>query len=194
MELNEIHTEHEHATTSMKVLLLVFSLVVIGALSYMVAMNNQAEDTDSAAPAVKNVTTEQETASAETVEALKCGDTDLYGFSMTFGEKWTGYKIKEVKSNEAVITCYFTMPTTSTEETWTVAATDHDAKYASLFAVSVYTPAQWAVAKAEANTPTQLASTTDYVWAWLPAQAYPDDLAAVAADDDNVIATFVLAN
>ena len=36
MEINEMHPEHEHATASMKVVLLVFAIVLIGALSYLV--------------------------------------------------------------------------------------------------------------------------------------------------------------
>ena len=44
MELNEIHTEHEQATTSMKVVLLVFAVVLVGVLAYFVWNANQAPD------------------------------------------------------------------------------------------------------------------------------------------------------
>lgn len=36
MELNEVHTSHEHATTSMKVLLLIFSVLLLTTLGYFV--------------------------------------------------------------------------------------------------------------------------------------------------------------
>lgn len=50
MELNEIHTEHEHATTSMKVVLLVFAIVLVGALAYLVWTANTAPDTTDYSP------------------------------------------------------------------------------------------------------------------------------------------------
>lgn len=42
MELNEIHTEHEHASLNLKVLLLIFAVVLIAALGYLVARQSQA--------------------------------------------------------------------------------------------------------------------------------------------------------
>ncbi len=45
MELNDIHSEHEHATTSLKVVLLVFAIVLVGALAYLVWAQNTAPDT-----------------------------------------------------------------------------------------------------------------------------------------------------
>ncbi len=193
MELNEIHTEHEHATTSMKVLLLIFSLVVIGALSYMVMMNNRETDTtDYSSPQVKKeaaMNEAEETDATAAVTAVDCGDK-AYAFSLTFGNLWNGYKIKKVTPDDALVTCYFTMPTTSTDKVWATATADHDGKYASLFAVSVYTPTQWTAAQAEANKPAELGHNTAYYWGWAPAQAYPDDLATVAADAKNVVGTF----
>lgn len=57
MQLNEIHTEHEHATTSLKVVLLVFAIVLVGALSYLVWASNTAPDTtDNSATTVKPTT------------------------------------------------------------------------------------------------------------------------------------------
>lgn len=192
MEINHVHNEHEHASVSLKVILLVFAIVLVGALSYLVYLQRSAPDiTDYSAPSVKKTTS---TTRAETTEdtALACGDTKLYGFAMTFGNLWTGYKIKEVKPGYALITCYINMPTASTDEVWTSQSTTNFAKYASLFAVSVYTPAQWTTAQAGANKPTLLDQNGNYVWGWSPAQAYPDDLATVAADVENIVATFKL--
>ena len=45
MELNEIHSEHEEATTSLKVILLVFAVILVGVLAYFVWAQNTAPDT-----------------------------------------------------------------------------------------------------------------------------------------------------
>lgn len=196
MELNEIHNPSEHASVSLKLVLLLFALVLIGALGYLVwdAQNTPETADYNPQPVAKQKQTEK-----SALAALVCGDTAKYGFSMTFGDKWNGYKIKQVLQKDmdpqpgyALVTCYFEMPTTSTEEVWTTASIDHDAKYASLFAVSVYTPAQWLTAQEEANKPTKLGETADYVWGWSQAQAVPTDLEAVYADAKNVVATFAI--
>jgi hypothetical protein len=198
MELNEIHNPSEHASVSLKVVLLVFSLVLIGTLGYLVWDANNTPSTSNADPVPVAKQKKVETSSPA---ALECGDTAKYGFSMTFGDKWNGYKIKQVLQKDmdpqpgyALVTCYFQMPTLSTEEVWTTASVDHDAKYASLFAVSVYTPAQWLASQEEANKPTKLGETTDYVWGWSQAQALPQDLQDSKISDDikNVVATFAV--
>ncbi|MEK9167684.1 MAG: hypothetical protein AAB613_03005 [Patescibacteria group bacterium] len=56
MDLNEMHSEHEHATTSLKVVLLVFAIVLVGALAYLVWAANTAPDTTDNSPAVTNTT------------------------------------------------------------------------------------------------------------------------------------------
>lgn len=194
MELNEPFEGHEHATVSMKVVLLMFAIVVIGALSYFVwAQNTAVDSTDYSTPKVTTKTT-QKTETTAAAKAVACGDTKLYGFSLTFGNLWTGHKIKEVHPTDAIITCYFELLTSSTDDVWATATADHDAKYASLFAVSVYTPTQFTASQAEANKPTKLGANANYVWAWSPAQAYPTDLAAAGADAKNVVATFAIAS
>lgn len=55
MQLNEIDQTHEHATTSLKVLLLVFALVLIGALCYLV-WNEKSVSYDSDTSAAKTAT------------------------------------------------------------------------------------------------------------------------------------------
>ncbi|QQG49620.1 MAG: hypothetical protein HZB70_02345 [Candidatus Berkelbacteria bacterium] len=200
MELNEHLDGHDNATTSMKVVLLIFALVVIGALAYFIqATYSQPDTTDYSAQKVKKSDTATTTESTSTtttetatVSNLACGDK-AYAFSLEFGDKWTGYKIKEVKPDYAIITCYVTMPTTSSDTVWTTAATDHDAKYASVFAVSVYSPAQWTASQEEANKPTEMGHNANYYWGWSQAQAIPDDLSAVYADAKNVVATFKIA-
>ncbi|MCR4278092.1 MAG: exo-alpha-sialidase [Candidatus Berkelbacteria bacterium] len=52
MELNEIHTEHEHASTSLKVVLSIFAIVLIGALAYFVWNAGQTPDNSTEATTV----------------------------------------------------------------------------------------------------------------------------------------------
>jgi hypothetical protein len=188
MELNAIHEGHDEASVSLKAVLLVFAVVIVGTLGYLVWQQNGAADTTNyAAPSVKNKTTTTQTTVAD--NAVACGDK-AYAFELTFGTMWSGHKIKEVKPTDAIITCYIEMPTASTDAVWTAAATDHDAKYASLFAVSVYTPAQFTTASGDANAPTKLGSNTSYVWAYNQAQAIPTDLDAPYKDVKNIVTTF----
>ncbi len=81
MELNEIHTEHEHATTSLKVLLLVFAIVLVGALAYLVWAQNTAPDTTD-----NSATTVKKTATATTGETAdwKTYTNETYGFSIKY--------------------------------------------------------------------------------------------------------------
>jgi len=191
MQPNEAQN-HDHATTSMKVLLLVFAILLVGALGYMVYQQNTAPDeTDYSTNVVKKSTTE--TTPVVTTEPIACGDTTKYGFELELdGTIWKNHTIKEVKPDYAIITCYFTMPTTSTETVWTAEAIDHAKKYSSIFAVSVYTPSQWTTALTEPNPSTELGHNTDYYWGWAPAQALPQDLqdSKISADVKNVVATF----
>jgi hypothetical protein len=186
MQLNEPVGDHEHATASMKVLLLIFALVLIGTLAYLVKVTYSLPDgTENA-----GVSVIKKQAQADQT-AVNCGD-EAYAFSLKFSDKWDGYKIKEVSTDEALVTCYVTVPTTAEEEPWTEAATDRDAGYASVLAISVYTPTQWEAAKAGANPPTQLETTDDYVWAWAPSQALPQDLqdSGIADEAAALVATF----
>lgn len=68
MQLNEIHNNHEHASVSLKVILLIFAVVLVGVLGYLVwDYRNAPDTTDYSSPAV---TTEPETAA--TKEADPC--------------------------------------------------------------------------------------------------------------------------
>jgi len=59
VELNEVHTEHEQATVSLKVVLLIFAIVLIGALAYLVWAANTAPDTTDNSAATKKTTTSE---------------------------------------------------------------------------------------------------------------------------------------
>ncbi|MEX2012171.1 MAG: hypothetical protein WD970_00200 [Patescibacteria group bacterium] len=189
MQLNEIHDPHEHASVSLKVILLVFAVILVGVLGYLVwDYQNTPDTTDYSLPKLTTTKTE----SAETATAVNCGD-EAYGFELTFSDDWDGYKIKEVAPDYALVTCYFTMPTTTADPIWVAAGSDHDAAYASVFAVSVYTPAQWTLSQEEANKPAELGHNANYYWGWSQAQAIPTDLEAVYADAKNLVATFSIA-
>lgn len=90
MELNEIHTEHEHATTSLKVVLLVFAIVLVGALSYLVWASNSAPDTtDNSAATTKKTTTNTPSTSTATPSDTKTDET----------ASWKTYKSAEFDFN-----------------------------------------------------------------------------------------------
>src|SRR3989344_5188173 len=127
-----------HASPSMKLILLVFAIILVGVLGYFVYQQNTAADTTDNSTVVKKSTsgsaTETKTAKTADENLVACGDTAKYGFDLTFGSIWTGHKVTEVLEKDmvpqpgyAVVTCYFTMPTTSTETVWTTAAIDHPA-------------------------------------------------------------------
>jgi hypothetical protein len=82
MEINEIHSEHEHATTSLKVVLLVFAIVLVGALAYLVWAANTAPDTaDNSAATVK--TTTVSTADWKTYTSTS------YAYSLKYPSGWS---------------------------------------------------------------------------------------------------------
>ncbi len=185
MELNEIHTKHEEASTSFKVILLIFALVLVGVLGYFVYQEQYVSYDNG------EVTIKVKKAAATT----ECGSytNSTYGFSLTFGTDWKTCKIKSATIDGATATYYVTMPTTSTDSIYTKAGTDHDAGYASLFAMSVYTQTQWAaVIGTETNVPTKAGEAGSYVIAYTPAQAYPEDLqtADLSTQVSGIMATF----
>lgn len=83
---NEIHDNHEHASTSLKVILLVFAIVLVGTLGYLVwQQNNEADTTDYSAP-----TTAKKTNSEENTEAI----TDETADWKTYTSSRDGYSLK----------------------------------------------------------------------------------------------------
>lgn len=84
MELNEVHTEHEHATTSLKVLLLVFAIVLVGALAYLVWAQNTAPDTTDNSTAVSKTATPSTSTTTDKLSGLKTYSNSKYGFSFSY--------------------------------------------------------------------------------------------------------------
>lgn len=126
-------------------------------------------------------------------------DSDLvytnktYNYSITFDTKWSSWKIKYAKIDGSTATYYVEVPTT--DANYANEESTHDAGYASMFAISVYTPAQWTALQADGNpTDVKLAENSNYVFAWSHAQACPSDVQAKGIWDDisNVVKTFKL--
>lgn len=119
-------------------------------------------------------------------------ENSAYGFSFTFKPSWAGYKFFETNSNEgtAVAGYYVALPTTDTS--WKEPG-GVDAGYASLFAMAIYTPAEWAKLEAQDGPkPAKLGESSKYVYTYLPGQAHPKDLGAQYNEINDIIKTFEL--
>jgi len=188
MELNQVHNEHEHASTSLKVVLLLFAIVLVGVLAYLV-WQQQTVTYDNG-----EVTLHLKKSTSTTATATCPNYTNsTYKFSLTFTSSWTGCKFKKVAIDGTTALYYVEMPTTSTDPVWTVAASTHDAGYASLFALGVYTTNQWTDAIAQpAEIPAKAGTAGTFTIGYQPAQAYPEDLqtAGLASQVAAIMATF----
>jgi hypothetical protein len=126
-------------------------------------------------------------ATTSTTATWKNYTNSKYGYTLTFTDAWTGYK---VGSNNNIY--YFGVPTTDT--TWSDPVLGDG--YASLFAVSVKTIADYDAEAAEnqATAGTLLVQTSTSAYTWSPAQAYPADIAAKITNlkASDVMATFAL--
>jgi len=81
MEINQTPYDHEHASVSLKVILLVFAVVLIGALGYLVWAQNTAPD------ATDNSTTVVKTAAVDTTGWKTLNNTAL-NFSVKYPSTW----------------------------------------------------------------------------------------------------------
>lgn len=76
MQLNEVHNESEHASVSLKVILLVFAVILVGTLSYLV-WNEQITVTDNGSTIIiKKNTTETVEKDVTTKEAITLSVVD----------------------------------------------------------------------------------------------------------------------
>jgi hypothetical protein len=198
MQLNEIHNEHENASVSLKVLLLIFGILLVGALGYLVYQQYYSDSTVTESESAPSVTTDESTTEEVTEsDSWKTYTDTTYDFSLTFGDIWEGYKVKTVTpaDGSAVAYLYFNMPTADAE--YATATTATDAAQASIFSIGVYTPAQWGVIEAVGTATSTVISVntdTNYVFTYGNSQAYPEALSANATDVATVIATFKNAN
>lgn len=121
-----------------------------------------------------------------TTNPLVYQNTD-YGFELTFPQSWAGYKVFKKSITGTTATYYVGLPTTDTA--WTDSGVDKG--YASLFAVSVYTSAQWTTAAGGSGSiPSKLGEKGGYVFAWSSAQSSPSDLESKFSDNKTIVATF----
>lgn len=203
MQLNEVHNEHEHAPVSTKVALLIFAVILVGALGYLVWANNKQTISDNTmvvvvkktpTPTITATTTLTPTPTATATTDIVYTNTD-YGFTLTLTSKWKGYKIKTVKPTDgtAVAYLYINVPTTSTDATWIKDSSTNFAYYASVMAIGVYTTAEWDAMQASGGpTDTKLTQNSQYVFGYSQAQSIPTDLTAAYKEVATVAATFKL--
>jgi len=114
-----------------------------------------------------------------------------YGFSLLFNSKWHDYQIKPATVSGATATYYVCLPTT--DAAYSQASTTSLAGTASMFAVSVYSGAQWTAAVEDENpTFVKIGEVGTWTVAYSSAQAYPATsvFSAAAGDVKNVVATF----
>lgn len=154
-------------------------------------LQKQIDDLNKQANDLKGTESAAESAADETADSELVYTNKSYGFSITFNTKWHEWRVKTGNVAGTTATYYIEAPTT--DANYASEESTHDAGYASLFAISVYTPAQWAAVQAEGGPgETKLGEKGNYVFAWSHAQAAPDDVVTAGLWDDinNVIATF----
>ncbi|MEI7690017.1 MAG: SH3 domain-containing protein [bacterium] len=111
-----------------------------------------------------------------------------YGFSLTFPSSWSGYKFYKKAMDDGSIVLYAELPT---KDAAYAEGSSSDPGYASMFAISVLTQAQWDTVKnSEGIKPTYLGQNDKYVFAWSSAQATPTDLASQFKEIKPVLDTF----
>ncbi len=117
-----------------------------------------------------------------------------YGFSLQFNSKWQGYQMKEVTPgavDNSAKYYYVCLPTTSSN--YQSESLEYLAGTASIFALGVYSRAQWQIISSEEGpTPTLVGTSGNWVIGYSTAQDLPPDSNIVAAVGDikNVVATF----
>lgn len=189
---NQSQLPPHHVPNSVKLLLLAFALALVAGLGYLVWFQNNLP-TDSSDEVILHpkktiATTTKADAALNYVNAT-------YGFSLALNDNWAGYKVKTVTpaDDSATAYLYVNLPTSSTDELWTTEGTANFAGYASVMAISVFTPAQWtATYDGAPQQPTKLAEDDHYIFSYSSAQDIPTDLQAAFDDIASVIATFKL--
>jgi len=92
------HTNHEHASTSLKTILLVFAIVLVGALGYLVWDFNRTEDTtDYSTPVAKKKTeTTTKTTTTDETADWKSYTNQAYSFSFKYPKNWENFYVGTV--------------------------------------------------------------------------------------------------
>ena len=160
MEPDQTNINHDEASVSLKVVLLIFAIVLILALGYLVYAQNRST-WDTSGSSLSNKTSESTSTSDNTSDTngsssgttttkdnLSCPDyvNTTYGFSLTFPSEWDSCHFKTADVTGATKVIYVELPTTS--DIYAHESTTNEAGYVSLFAISVYTPDQWTTEQA----------------------------------------------
>jgi len=189
----------------LKVFLLVAALLLIVLLTYLVWRNNDyisnlgvevAEAPIKTATATKTATAVATKTAAPTATATQAAwqtyTEKTCGFTLTFTDKWVGYKMKEAAVGGITTTYYVNVPTTDVDTIWTTEDSTHFAKYASVFAIGIYTQAQWTSAQDEPNKPAKMGECGNYIVGYTPSQALPMDIQDknLASEVKAIVATF----
>jgi hypothetical protein len=111
---------------------------------------------------------------------------EKYGFNLEVVPDWAGLKVFE-KSASEVVTYYFALPTT--DKAWKEEGIDSG--YSSVFAITVYSKAQYEeTKKGEGDTLVATGQTDKYVFVASQSQAVPKDLSTKYKEYQTVIKTF----
>lgn len=102
MQLNEIHDNHEHASTSLKTILLVFAIVLVGTLGYLVWDANNTltpGNTDNSTAATDN--NKSDSTTTEEKDGQKTYTHTKYNFSVSY-DPMTLTQVEELKNSENI--------------------------------------------------------------------------------------------
>lgn len=150
------HNSGEEASVSLKVLLLVLAVVVVGTLGYFVYRENRTSIDTGEEFQISNVFKKKATATvtATTTPVVgatataACVDTFLYtnvkyNFTLNLPCSWSTYKIKEADITGEIDTYYINLPTADALYTTATASDGHYAGYINVMAFGVMTKADW---------------------------------------------------
>jgi hypothetical protein len=132
------------------------------------------------------------TAAAAATTGTTCTNA-TYGFTYVRPASWGACKVKEATLTGTTAAYYVEIPTT--DKNFAAGDQNQDAGYYSPFAITVYTPAQWAAVQ-KAGGPveeTLLTQNANYVFTWSQANGIPaTDFGTKTNDIKTIIASFKL--
>lgn len=184
-------------TTGTKVILAILIIILVGGVSYLVwrldkFVYNPGDQTlsNNGASTAAALTTQTPTPTAAPNDLVYTNTS--CGFTLTFTEKWKGYKFKSIKVEGRTETYYVEVPTSDKTSPWNTDGSTHDAGYASLFALGTYTNNQWIAAQNDPDKPAKIGECSGYTVGYTPAQAYPADIQTkgLASEVKSIVATF----
>lgn len=168
--------EPHHATPTLKILLLIFSILIVGLLGYIVYQQNYTVDS-----------TDYSTKSS-TDNSWKNYTNTTHKFSLTFTDAFKGYEVKPITTASGATALYYFNLKTS-DANYQKAGNTNSAGYYEAFVIGVYSTSQWAALSSIAkDNQLTIGSSSEYVFVYNIPQDGPSDLAKV--DIRPVIASF----